>query len=67
VQNVVDGVECLLIFCLLEVGVVQSVEEKSDCCLFMLCGMVGSVRNIYVSESVLSVNERFSCCWWMCG
>jgi hypothetical protein len=57
VHNVVDGVEFLPIFCFFEIVGVQSVEEESDCCVFVLCRMVGSVRNDRVSESGLSVSE----------
>jgi hypothetical protein len=56
VHNVVDGVEFLPIFCFFEIVGFQSVEEESDCCVFVLCGMVGSVRNDRVRESGLSVN-----------
>jgi hypothetical protein len=56
VHNVVDGVEFLSIFCFFEIVGVQSVEQESDCCVFVLCRMVGSVRNDRVRESGLSVN-----------
>jgi hypothetical protein len=55
VHNVVDGVGFLLIFCFFEI-VVQSVEDESDCSVFVFCRMVGSVRNGRVSEHGLSVD-----------
>jgi hypothetical protein len=56
VHNVVDGVEFLSMLCLFEIVGAQSVEEESDCCVFVLRGMVGSVRNYRVSEGGFSVN-----------
>jgi hypothetical protein len=45
VHNVVDGFDFLLIFYFFEVRGIQFGEEESDCCVFVLCGMVRNVKN----------------------
>lgn len=59
VENVVDDVLFLPVFILLQVIGVQSIVLELDCCVFMLCGVVGYVRDNGVSKCRFSVDEDF--------
>jgi hypothetical protein len=53
VHNAVDGTEVLLVLCFFEVVRLQSVEEESDCCVFVLCRMDGSPPSQTLSSLTL--------------
>jgi hypothetical protein len=55
----VDGVEFSSIFCFFGIVGIQSVEEKSDRCVFVLCRVVGSIRNDSACACGLPVNGGF--------
>jgi hypothetical protein len=45
VYNVLDDTELLFVFFFLKVVSVQSVKEKFNRCVFVLCGVVGGKRD----------------------
>jgi hypothetical protein len=50
VEDVVDDVEFAFVFLFLQVVVVKSVVQEFYCFVFVLCGVVGRVRDDGVCE-----------------
>jgi hypothetical protein len=51
---------------MLQVVGIESVEQESDCCLFMVCGVVGAVGYDGVGEGGFSVYSRLRVCGGLC-
>jgi len=54
-----DDTVLLFVFLFLKVVSIKSVKEKFNCCVFVLCGVVGGVRDDGVCEGRFPVYDVF--------
>lgn len=67
IADIMDDVFFQVVFFIVKLVCVQSVVQESNSGVFLLCGVVGCIRDDSVSEGGFSVDESFYVIFEFCG